>query len=1709
MLLTKCSILLFVWIAMLSSFARAQENIRFTQGDVNDSATLSLNVPLGSYKGRGIDLPVSLSYSSSVWSMEHLAKVHATGSIPQSITEVIYSKNSKAGWKSGLDLPIIEFPKFNDAYSYLGKESTIPDFNGCFGYRVARVFIHMPDGSTHELRKSDTPQILGYVETSGTFYAVDGSRMRYDGVDADTGTIYMPDGTRYILDAGDAQIIDRHGNTLNYEPSTRTWTDTLGRQIANPLPASPGVGTYEYTLPGLSGVNGGEINYTFKWEALADALTTSASPRYIASHYLPTPDGTPTNQGGSNYPTAQTAYGNLFHSETAWDVMTTDYSLVPTLVVGKGQSQGALFNPVVLTEITLPDGSKYQFSYNIYGEIDKVIYPTNAYEQYEFESPEVETQAPNWDERVATKEPYVQTERRLNSRAVSANGTGGDLVEWAYEFDYTTGMTAVIAPDATRTEVYKKVGSDYPAVKFGYTDTRTGMVLERKAFSSSGSILRRELSEHQQSTNSFNLTGQCGQTNFSTAVTAYRNPRVTKTVSLLFEGSGSALAQTSMFSYDTTYQYSTGVDQTRADAYHYAVISNTSPSDTAQAGTINQIATGSLAKYSETTFSSNSTYRSANILGLPTVVKVMDSAGNIVSQSEMSYDDGGFVPSGSTRGLPTTMKTWDSTKGAVTNPSAYLVTHATFDEWGNRTIATDAKGYATTTTYDSTHHAYPISVTSPVPDDSGTHGSNSAFTTSVSYDTLTGLVLSTTDINGQTTTMEYNDPLLRPTKVIAPNGHQTITEYGTGTTASTRFVKVRSQIDATNWKEAYSSYDGLGRNIKSQSVDTAGDVFVETEYDNMGRAKKATNPYRVNEAKLWTENTFDTAGRPWKITTPDNAVVETTYSLATSGNDIGTVVTVTDQALKQRRSVTNALGQLTRVDEPDANGNLGSTTAPTQPTNYFYNTLGKMVRVQQGVQNRYFMYDSLGRMLRVRQPEQEVNTALATTGNLDNNSWTAGFEYDNNGNVLTTTDPKGTTITSTYDALNRPLTRTYSDGTPAVTNYYDDSSVPFSKGKLTKVTSSISETTYTSFDVAGRLLSSTQRTPLDGETIANATPRTSSYQYNLSGTLTHQTYPSGRVVNHEYDASGDIARISGKPTSTATEQMYATGFSYFADGKIEKLKLGNGLWESAKLNTRLQATEIAMGHSVGDGSLMKLNYEYGELNTDGSVDTTKNAGNIAKQTVSFSGLVNPFVQTYKYDSLDRINEAVEKVNGAQTWKQTFGYDIYGNRNSFYQIVGSQELGINNLTLPTVDQNTNRFANGQGYGYDQNGNIINDSANGGRNFVFNGDNKQTEVRDAANNVVGRYYYDGNGKRVKKVTASEYTIFVYDGLGKLVAEYSTAAPPANPTINYTATDTLGSPRVLTDKFGQVVSRRDFMPFGEQLAPDSSYRTANLKYNSNDNIRQKFTGYQKDMETGLDFAEARYYNNQHGRFTAVDPLLASGKSANPQTFNRYVYAINNPVALIDPTGLQVAKPAKPQEQKPSQPVQKPPTSSEVQITGTRRDPGNEGYQLVVSGYTPIAINNGVVTDDDGNVVKDHGLKVTDKTNGFGIIVNYELSAGDFPSPDKSPATTFEEKITDSTLDGKPATPDEADVANKPVPGRVVDGKVVFQDWVGTKSESPSGPSQVSAGNQSITINTTIGGDKQSFPIRTNNIVINPKDKVKIKITDTTPKPDELDLQ
>jgi RHS repeat-associated protein len=65
-------------------------------------------------------------------------------------------------------------------------------------------------------------------------------------------------------------------------------------------------------------------------------------------------------------------------------------------------------------------------------------------------------------------------------------------------------------------------------------------------------------------------------------------------------------------------------------------------------------------------------------------------------------------------------------------------------------------------------------------------------------------------------------------------------------------------------------------------------------------------------------------------------------------------------------------------------------------------------------------------------------------------------------------------------------------------------------------------------------------------------------------------------------------------------------------------------------------------------------------------------------------------------------------------------------------------------------------------------------------------------------------------------------------------------------------------------------------------------------------QFTGKERDAESGLDNFGARYDASSMGRFMTPDPLMASAKVWNPQTWNRYAYARNNPLAIVDPTGL-----------------------------------------------------------------------------------------------------------------------------------------------------------------------------------------------------------------
>lgn len=1487
-------------------------------GRVNASTLgMEFELPLGSYPGRGISVPINLSYSSKLWRLEYLANNPDPGGNQSPCYKHYapkFSENAASGWTTSMATPYIEYLGAKNFYNADGTpvsndNITCPTTGGgnetYAHYYIRRIIVHLPSGETHELRPDDTP--VGFVNNAATdptapaqpamwnatYYAADGSNIKY--VQNSTNNTYrllMTDGSFYdfdpaaqhLSDRKAVRFTDRNGNYTGYHAPDSTypngyWTDTLGRIIAVPLglqaPLAPTAAgnPQAYTMPGMTG------SYKLHWKLLKNSSAAesgltdfSQNLRYLGDSYI--------------------CQGTLGQPMYCRDSNSTN-----SLFFGGEDArifrESNVFNPVVLTEIELPTGQKYKFSYDVYARIEKIKYPTGGEEKFQYDK------IPALSMLEPTDSVGGQTNFGVTNRKVYEYAGDASPYEWTYGASYpslTAGYKITINnPDGTKNERYLHRGYDYLTVDgaFGFESALSGMAYEERLSNSANQVVSKKL------------------TNWTKTVTqepANWHPHATSEETQIFDSNGNGVSTTTVYEYEGDLsQRETPVLMKKTSQYAFVAVGSALPA--------------SPVRTSETTFlisdpnysTVRDYYKNQNMVGLITSTIVRNGSGTIVSGSEMKYDESAYPvisptenpigwqnPNNLYRGNPTTSRVWDSTKGIWNNANAYIAMHAQFDKFGNQRKTWDAKGNLTETDYTSPSgqdykFAFPTKVVSAVPDanpsqnpDGQAHGANTAFLTTATFDVVTGLPLTTTDPNGLETRIEYDLATLRPrfTRTFYNGGQVgSMSETVYHDEPGNYWVKSRTQIDTGKWAETISYFDGLGRAYKAEEVDSNGNIFVEKEFDQDGRVKRVTNPFRTGEIKVWTTNVYDEASRIKEVILPDGARVKTNYGVLIS-DLVGVTKQITDQAGKKRKGVSDALGRMIRVTEDPDGQNLN--------TDYVFDTLGNLRKTIQGEQSRYFSYDSLGRLLRAKQPEQEVNTNLAlpnpdaVTGH---NQWSVAYEYDDNGNITKTTDANGVYIEGVYDSLNRLKIRNYSDATPDVGFFYDGTglaSIPaFSKGKTTRVTSSVSETRYTSFDNLGRLLSSQQI--IDGQ-IYNF-----GYQYNMSA-LVAETYPSGRIISFEFNADGDLARVSGQAGATGgctanCARTYANSFNYSSSGAIESMRLGNGRWETAKYNSRQQITEIGLGASATDASLLKLEYGYGT--------STENNGSLRTQKISFNGLAQPFEQIYTYDDLNRLLSAEEKINNSTNWKQSFSYDRYGNRR--FNVSGTTTLEIsNNITNPEISPATNRFSDGQTYLYDKNGSLTRNAL--GRQFFYDAENHQKEVKNADNQTIATYHYDGEGRRIKKVLtgSGEETIFVYDAGGQLAAEYVTNAQsqtqPA--ATRYLTADHLGSPRVITNELGNVISRSDYMAFGEETS--TSQRTESLGYQPTNGVRQGYTGYQQDTESGLDFAQARYYNSAHGRFTSIDPLTASANIKNPQTFNRYSYVLNSPYKFSDPLGL-----------------------------------------------------------------------------------------------------------------------------------------------------------------------------------------------------------------
>jgi len=691
-----------------------------------------------------------------------------------------------------------------------------------------------------------------------------------------------------------------------------------------------------------------------------------------------------------------------------------------------------------------------------------------------------------------------------------------------------------------------------------------------------------------------------------------------------------------------------------------------------------------------------------------------------------------------------------------------------------------------------------------------------------------------------------------------PDGGETSYVYnddpddpGTGNPGNIYIWQKTKQDSGGTLIEDRAYFDRIGRPWRSAHKESSSQWSVrDTKYDDLSRVSQTSNPYFLSTitdppttGSIWTTMTYDALGRVLTVTTPDSAVVTTGYN----GNE----VTVTDQADKVRRSVTDGLGRLKQVVEDPSGLNY--------TTNYTYSTLGDLIKVEQGAQYRYFLYDSLSRLLRAKNPEQDANTNIALTPPSDqstgNTAWALKYVYDSNGNLTSKVDARNVTTTYGYDALNRNVWTSYTDSTPGTERHYD--AATNGKGRLSYHVSfnphpvsgyAYSRMVVNGYDVVGRVTSQSQ-----GLLNAAATQwydYTTTRTYDLAGKVTGQTYPSSRTVTNSYNSGGRLTGFVGT-LGDGTSRNYATGITYTAAGLMSRETFGmqaSTLYHNLHYNNRQQLVDIRVGDSSSDEwnwSRGALVYYYGTTARNGwdpFANSTDNNGNVLRQVnyvpLSGGGNVIPQLDDYSYDAVNRITSVTEaQQNSSGTWTynlftQSFGYDRWGNRTVS---CSPCQTGVTGDTF-TISTATNRITakNGTGLTYDAAGNQTYDTT-GDR--WYDGENRMHKAVQGG--TTSHYVYDADGKRVRRIIGSTEIWMVYGIDGELVGEYAVNGSASSPQkeygyrggqmlivaqaspleIRWTVTDHLGTPRMNILGTGTnggtlgSVTRHDYLLFGAE--------------------------------------------------------------------------------------------------------------------------------------------------------------------------------------------------------------------------------------------------------------------------------------------------------
>ena len=357
-------------------------------------------------------------------------------------------------------------------------------------------------------------------------------------------------------------------------------------------------------------------------------------------------------------------------------------------------------------------------------------------------------------------------------------------------------------------------------------------------------------------------------------------------------------------------------------------------------------------------------------------------------------------------------------------------------------------------------------------------------------------------------------------------------------------------------------------------------------------------------------------------------------------------------------------------------------------------------------------------------------------------------------------------------------------------------------------------------------------------------------------------------MSYQPDGLGRATRASD------AQRVYASNAAYHPSGGLTGLSYGNGLTFSASYNAR----QLMSAMQVSGGGTTAISFVYGR---------DPNGRITAISDLAVSGQY----RTFGYDGLGRL------VTATGPWGSgSYTYHVLGNlttRTLGSRVVEMEYNASNRLHRHRDTADGNVWRN---YAYDSRGNVTN---NGSISFTYDRAERPVSISGAAS---GSFVYDAHGRRVKQVTGGQTIYSVYSSGGTLLyrdnATTSTAtdyirmggraiARVRGSHVEWTHADHLGSPAAATSAAGAVLWREDHTPFGEARQGP----TQNV-----DN--EGFTGHIADAASGLVYMQARYYDPLIGRFLSSDPVgFATG---GPAYFNRYAYTANDPVNMVDPTGM-----------------------------------------------------------------------------------------------------------------------------------------------------------------------------------------------------------------